>query len=94
MNNDLLKIFNNLENPTPPENLNKHSRVMLIDGMNLFLRNFAIINYVNNDGSHIGGLSGFIRSLGYLIRNNNPTSVYVVFGGIGSSVNRRNLVPE
>lgn len=94
MNDDLLKIFNNLENQTPPENLNKHSRVMLIDGMNLFLRNFAIINYVNNDGSHIGGLSGFIRSLGYLIRNNNPTSVYVVFDGIGSSVNRRNLVPE
>lgn len=94
MKDDLLKIFNNLENPTPIPNLDRHSRVMLIDGMNLFLRNFAIINYTNETGSHIGGISGFIRSLGYLIRNNNPTSVYVVFDGIGSSVNRRNLVPE
>jgi 5'-3' exonuclease len=94
MNEDLLRIFNELENPSPPINLNKHSRVMLIDGMNLFLRNFAVINYVNSDGSHIGGLTGFIRSLGYLIKNNNPTSVYIIFDGIGSSVNRRNLVPE
>lgn len=67
---------------------------MFIDGMNLFLRNFAILNYINENGVHIGGLAGFLRSLGSLITQLSPTSVYIVFDGIGSSINRKNLIPE
>lgn len=71
-----------------------HDRVLLIDGLNLFFRNFAMMNFVNEQGVHIGGLGGFIRSLNSLINQIKPTSVYVVFDGIGSSVNRKNLLPE
>jgi DNA polymerase-1 len=39
-------------------------------------------------------MGGFIRSLGFLIDKIRPSSVYVVFDGAGSSVNRRNLLPE
>jgi DNA polymerase-1 len=53
-----------------------------------------MINYVNQTGVHIGGLGGFLRSLGSLIKLNQPTSVYVVFDGMGSSLNRKNLLPE
>ena len=73
---------------------NPHERVLLIDGLNLFFRNFAVIKNVNQDGAHVGGLGGFIRSLNYLVNHIQPTSVYVVFDGAGSSVNRKNLVPE
>ena len=52
------------------------------------------MNMVNPDGVHIGGLGGFLRSLGALIRNVQPTSVYVVFDGAGSSNNRKNIIPE
>ena len=69
-------------------------RVLMIDGLNLFFRNFAILNMVNPEGIHIGGLGGFFRSLGALIRQIQPTQVYVVFDGAGSSNNRKNLLPE
>ena len=72
----------------------KHSKVLIIDGLNLFFRNFAMINLINEDGIHIGGLSGFLRSLGSLINQIQPTSVYIVFDGPGSSNNRKNLIPE
>ena len=53
-----------------------------------------MLNMVNPDGVHIGGLGGFLRSLGALINQTQPTSVYVVFDGAGSSTNRKNLLPE
>ncbi len=60
-----------------PATFNKHDRVLIIDGLNLFLRNFAVINYVNQDGVHIGGLGGFLRSLGFLINQNTPTIKWI-----------------
>jgi len=69
-------------------------RILMIDGLNLFFRNFAILNMVNPDGVHIGGLGGFFRSLGAMIRQMQPTQVYVIFDGAGSSNNRKNLLPE
>jgi DNA polymerase-1 len=73
---------------------NPHDRVLLIDGLNLFFRNFAMMNFVNEQGVHIGGLGGFLRSLNALINQVQPTSVYVVFDGVGSSTNRKNMLPE
>ena len=92
MRKDLLKLLDNvqkegIETPQP-------ERYMLIDGLNLFFRNFSVINAVNSNGAHIGGLGGFFRSLGALIRQIQPTQVIVVFDGIGSSNARKNIIPE
>jgi 5'-3' exonuclease len=91
---DLLKLLNNLNEENDSESLNRHDRVLLIDGLNLFFRNFAMLNFVNQDGVHVGGLGGFLRSLGTLINQIHPTSIYIVFDGEGSSTNRKNLVSE
>jgi 5'-3' exonuclease len=53
-----------------------------------------MMKMVNQDGAHVGGLGGFLRSLNYLVNQLQPTSVYVVFDGAGSSINRKNLLPE
>lgn len=92
MKKDLLKLLDNVqendvETPQP-------ERYMLVDGLNLFFRNFSIINAVNSNGAHIGGLGGFFRSLGALIRQIQPTQVIVVFDGVGSSNTRKNIIPE
>ena len=68
-------------------------RILFIDGLNLFFSNFAVMNMVNPDGVHIGGLGGFFRSLGAMIRQIDPTQVYVVFDGAGSANNRKNINP-
>ena len=92
--NELLKLLNNTPEPEQSVETNPHERVLLIDGLNLFFRNFAMMNFTNQAGVHVGGLGGFIRSLNSLIGTIKPTSVYVVFDGVGSSVNRKNLLPE
>jgi DNA polymerase I len=71
-----------------------HERVLLIDGLNLFFRNFAMLNIVNEHGVHVGGLGGFVRSLGTLINAIQPTSMYVIFDGENSSMNRKNVLSE
>lgn len=92
MKKDLLSLLNNIQETG--EELPQSERYMLIDGLNLFFRNFSAINAVNPNGAHVGGLGGFFRSLGSLIRQIQPTKVFVVFDGRGSSNNRKNLIPE
>jgi DNA polymerase I len=73
---------------------NNETNILLIDSLNLFFRNFAVINSLNDKGNHIGGLGGFLRSLGFLIKEINPSQIYLVFDGENSSLNRKNIIPE
>jgi len=92
MKKDLLNLLNNVQEHG--EELPKSERYLLIDGLNLFFRNFSAVNAVNSNGIHVGGLGGFFRSLGSLIRTIQPTQVYVIFDGMNSSHNRKNIIPE
>ena len=89
---NLLKLLNDTKENDSDSS--EGTRSLLIDGLNLFFRNFAMMNMVNPDGIHIGGLGGFFRSLGAMIRQTQPDKVYVIFDGASSTVNRKNLVPE
>jgi len=91
---EYLNILNKITEDKPDTTKKSTDRVLLIDGLNLFFRNFAVLNYLNSEGTHIGGLSGFLRSLGFLINQFQPTSVYIIFDGPGSTVNRKNLLSE
>lgn len=68
--------------------------ILIIDGLNTFLRNFTMVNHINPDGHHIGGLTGFLKSIGYAIRMVDPTKIVIVFDGVGGSNARRNLFPD
>ncbi len=85
---DLLKHLDN----RPQRKKNDH--VLLIDALNMFIRGFTMVKTLNNRGQHTGGILGFLRSLGFIIRTHNPTRVVCVFDGKGSSVNRKNINPE
>jgi len=93
--NQLYKdILNNLHEESNLEPLHLNSRVLLIDSMNTFLRSFAMIPAINPQGNHIGGLVGFLKSLGYVIKLIRPTRVILVFDGQGNITNRRNTYAE
>ena len=68
--------------------------VLIIDGLNCFLRAFTKINHINPEGHHIGGLTGFLKSIGYAIKMIEPTKIIIVFDGVGGSNSKRNLYPE
>ena len=84
-------ILKNLKE-TPPRSLNDH--ILIIDAMNMLIRSFSLLKAMNPDGHHIGGLVGFLRSLGYVTRIFDPTRVIVVWDGKGGSANRKNINPD
>lgn len=87
----LLDIFSRINKDEKPKNLHHNSRVLIVDGMNTFLRSFAVVDRVNLMGNEIGGLVGFLKSLGHAIKLLTPTRVVIVFDGEGGSVNRKYL---
>lgn len=82
-----------MENQEPLE-LHKNSRVLIVDSLNTFLRSFAAIGHINPSGAHIGGLGGFLKSIGSAIKQLQPTRVILVFDGQGGSTNKRYLYPD
>lgn len=86
----LNQMLNALGNDKPTRN----SRILVVDSMNTFIRSFSTINLMNPAGHHIGGLVGYLRSVGYAIRTFRPTRVVLVFDGLGSTHNKKNLYPN
>ena len=84
-------ILNNLKE-TPPRALNDH--ILIVDAMNMLIRSFSLLKAMNPTGHHIGGLVGFLRSLGYVTRIFDPTRVIIVWDGKGGSANRKNIDPN
>jgi len=84
-------ILNNLRE-TPPRALNDH--ILIVDAMNMLIRSFSLLKAMNPSGTHIGGLVGFLRSLGYVTRIFDPTRVLIIWDGKGGSGNRQNINPN
>jgi len=92
MKKDFQDIFNSLKDEKL--DLSTNSRVLILDGLNTFLRCFAVIRHINISGNPIGGLTGFLRSLSYMMNLVKPTRVIIVFDGQGNSTNKKYLYPE
>ena len=73
---------------------NPNDKVLLIDGLNTFIRVFSVIPTTNEDGIHIGGIVGFLRSIAYAVNMIRPTRVIIAFDGKGGSTRRRKIYPE
>lgn len=84
-------ILRNLKK-TPPRELNDH--ILVIDAMNMLIRSFSLLKAMNPSGTHVGGLVGFLRSLGFVTRTFDPTRVIVVWDGKGGAGNRQNIDPN
>jgi len=87
-------IFSLLDNVQKNDSLNVNDRVLIVDGLNLYLRVFAVNGALNDNGVPVGGLTGFLRSLAYAIREVNPTRVIIVYDGAGGSQRRRKIHPD
>ena len=70
---------------------NRNSRVLIIDGLNTFIRCWSAIPTMNDDGDHVAGVTGVLKSIGLAIRTVQPTRVIVVFDGKGGSNSRKKI---
>lgn len=92
----LFSLFENIKEDVGVSGLQKttNSDILIVDGLNTFIRSFMAVPSMNDDGIHTGGIAGFLKSVGYAIKLLNPTRVIVVFDGNGGSQKRRKIYPE
>jgi len=92
----LFSLFENVKGGVGDSGIQKttNSDILLVDGLNTFIRSFMAVPSMNDDGMHTGGIAGFLKSIGYAIKLINPTRVIVVFDGTGGSQKRRKIYPD
>ena len=55
-----------------------NDRVLIVDGLNTFIRAFAVNPAINEDGLHIGGMMGFLKSIRYTCDILKPSRVRIL----------------
>ena len=69
----------------------KLKKVMIIDGLNMFLRSYIIIPSMDPRGNPNGGTWGFMKSLQKLCKMFNPNEIVVCWDGVGGSEKKRTI---
>ncbi len=87
----LKEIENNRENEST---FNLNDRVLVVDGLNTFIRAFSVNPAINEDGLHVGGIIGFLKSLRYTLNFIKPSRCIIVFDGKDGSKRRRKIYPQ
>ena len=66
-------------------------RVLIIDGMNNFIRCYVVDPTMDINGNPIGGVTGFLKTLQKNIRETSPDMVVVCWEGVNGSQRRRQI---
>lgn len=74
-----------------PSQADLNDKVLIIDGLNTFIRAFSVVPTLNVNGEHIGGMVGFLNSVKHAIKLHKPTRCIITFDGKGGSQRRRKL---
>jgi DNA polymerase-1 len=69
-------------------------KILIIDAMNAFIRNYVMNPSLSADGSPIGGTKGFLMSLQKMAREIKPDNIVVVWDGGGGSKKRQAIAKE
>lgn len=91
----LIDVFKKMKEEHALDELqNFNSKTLIVDSLNQYMRAFAATPSMDDDGEHIGGMTGFLRLLGSAIQTIRPTRVICVFDGKGGSQRRREIYSE
>ena len=66
----------------------KSRPVLIVDGLNIFMRHFVVNPTLSESGFHVGGVVGFLNGLKNLASRIGPSKIIVVWEGGGSSRRR------
>lgn len=82
----------NIEIPTKPAVVEQRP-IVIIDGMNIFIRSFVVNEATTASGDPCGGVVGFLKSLNWITNNLVPSKIYVVWEQGGGSPRRKKIFP-
>ena len=66
-------------------------RLLIIDGLNMFLRSYIINPTMDPKGVAIGGCIGFLKSLQKCVRGYEPDEIIIAWDGHGGSQKKRSM---
>lgn len=69
-------------------------KLLVVDGLNMFIRNFVKNPSTDSSGNQIGGVIGFMRGVSSLCSSWNPDKLIVAWDGEGGSRRRRGIFAE
>jgi 5'-3' exonuclease len=67
--------------------------VLIVDGLNLFIRYYAAHPAMSRNGEQAGGVVGFLNAIGRLGQKIAPSEIYVVWEG-GGALKKRGVFKE
>ena len=82
------------KNAAPQKVASVNDRVLIVDLLNTFIRSFAASPAMNDDGDHVGGITGALYSIGSAIRLVQATRCIIVADGEDGAKRRRKLFPD
>lgn len=89
--NKYQQLFKELQKEKQTVYQDVNDSILVFDGLNTFIRAFGATPATNEDGDHIGGITGFLFSIGKCVRDFKPTRCVVVFDGRGGSKRRKTI---
>lgn len=67
-------------------------KLMIIDSLNLFIRNYVVSPAMSSNGQPMGGVLGYLRSLQKYIREIKPDEIVIVWDGPGGSRKKKTII--
>ena len=94
LNKKFISFLEQTKDDTHKSVTHLNDRVLIVDGLNTFIRSFAVNPSINDDGLHIGGMVGFLKSIRYSCDILKPSRCIIVFDGKHGSKRRQKIYPE
>ena len=69
----------------------RKKRILIIDQLNLFFRNYIVNPSLSLNGAPIGALKGCIQSIQKIVRESKPDVIVICWDGEGGSQKRKIL---
>ena len=90
------KLYRNILNDVIGKSSNlgnrkRNDRILIVDGMNTYIRTWTMSPNLNDNGDHVGGIVGFLKSIAFTVRELKPTRVIIVFDGKDGSTKRKKI---
>jgi len=94
LNEKFISFLEQTKNQEKKSVTHLNDRVLIVDGLNTFIRSFAVNPSINDDGLHIGGMVGFLKSVRYTCDVLKPSRCIIVFDGKNGSNRRQKIYSE